>query len=321
MLTLLAAVTAVRAFGIARGVLRYAERLTAHDAAFRVLGELRGTAYARLARLAPAGLAELRSGDLLTRLVGDVDGLADLWLRVLLPYASVAIVAIGTVVLIGWLLPAAGLVLAVSLLVTAVASPLAAGAVSRRAEARPRHRPGVTSRMRRSTCSAARRRSSCRGGLPRAIAGVARVDAHLADVERRSASGAGRRRPRRRPVRRRVGVGGARARASSPCSRAASRALRSPSWCSRRSPSTSWSHRSRPSARLLPGLAASASRLLDIVHRPDPVPEPEASVAVAVPRGPLGLVARRPLGPLPGRGTDGARRARPRRRRPAPASW
>ena len=110
MLTLLAAVTAVRAFGIARGVLRYAERLTAHDAAFRVLGELRGTAYARLARLAPAGLPELRSGDLLTRLVGDVDGLADLWLRVLLPYASIAIVAIGTVVLIGWLLPAAGLV-------------------------------------------------------------------------------------------------------------------------------------------------------------------------------------------------------------------
>ena len=55
MFTLLLAVTAVRAFGIARGVLRYAERLAAHDAAFRVLGELRATAYARLARLAPGG--------------------------------------------------------------------------------------------------------------------------------------------------------------------------------------------------------------------------------------------------------------------------
>ena len=77
MLTLLAAITAVRAFGISRGVFRYLERVAAHDAAFRVLGELRGTVYARLAALAPAGLAELRSGDLLARLVGDVDGLAD----------------------------------------------------------------------------------------------------------------------------------------------------------------------------------------------------------------------------------------------------
>ena len=111
MLTLLAAITAVRAFGISRGVFRYAERLTAHDAAFRVLGELRGTAYARLARLAPPGLAELRPGDLLARLVGDVDGLADLWLRVLLPYASAAIVALATVVFVGWLVPSAGVAL------------------------------------------------------------------------------------------------------------------------------------------------------------------------------------------------------------------
>ena len=95
MLTLLAAITAVRAFGISRGVFRYLERVAAHDAAFRVLGELRGTVYARLATLAPAGLAELRSGDLLARLVGDVDGLADLWLRVLLPYASATVVAAG----------------------------------------------------------------------------------------------------------------------------------------------------------------------------------------------------------------------------------
>jgi ABC-type transport system involved in cytochrome bd biosynthesis fused ATPase/permease subunit len=50
---LLPAVTAVRAFGISRGVLRYAERLAAHDAAFRVLGELRADVAARLARLLP----------------------------------------------------------------------------------------------------------------------------------------------------------------------------------------------------------------------------------------------------------------------------
>ena len=136
MLTLLAAVTAVRAFGIGRGVLRYAERLAAHDAAFRVLGELRGTVYARLVRLAPAGLAELRAGDLVARLVGDVDGLADLWLRVALPYASALAVVAGAAVLVGWFVPGAAVVLLASVAVTAFVAPLAAGLASRGAEAR-----------------------------------------------------------------------------------------------------------------------------------------------------------------------------------------
>ena len=119
----LVAVTAVRACGISRGVLRYAERLAAHDAAFRVLGELRADVYARLARLAPAGLAELRAGDLLARLVGDVDTLADLWLRVLLPYLAAGLVAAGAVLLVGSLVPGAGVVLGAAIAVAAVGAP------------------------------------------------------------------------------------------------------------------------------------------------------------------------------------------------------
>ena len=84
------AVTAVQAFGIGRSVFRYAERLASHDAALRILARLRMTAYGRLERLAPAGLAAFRSGDLLSRLVTDIDSLADRWLRVRLPYAVAA---------------------------------------------------------------------------------------------------------------------------------------------------------------------------------------------------------------------------------------
>ena len=113
VLYLMIAITAVQAFGISRGVLRYGERLAAHDAAFRVLARLRGHVYRRLERLAPAGLAAYRSGDLLTRLVADVDSLADLWLRVLLPYAIVLAAATAATVLVGWLVPVAGLVLGV----------------------------------------------------------------------------------------------------------------------------------------------------------------------------------------------------------------
>src|SRR5256885_6937060 len=63
-----AAVVAVRALSAGRGVSRYLERLASHDAAFRVLARVRVRIYRRLERLAPAGLTEFPSGDLLARL-------------------------------------------------------------------------------------------------------------------------------------------------------------------------------------------------------------------------------------------------------------
>jgi thiol reductant ABC exporter CydC subunit len=118
------AIVAVRAFGIGRGVFRYAERLVSHDAAFRALSQLRLAVYDRLAVVAPAGVPAYRRGDLLERLVRDVDATQDLPLRVLLPYLSGAIVALASVLLAFLILPAAGVVLAVSLLLAATVVPL-----------------------------------------------------------------------------------------------------------------------------------------------------------------------------------------------------
>ena len=134
VLYLMVAITAVRAFGIGRGVFRYAERLAGHDAALRILADLRVSAYARLERLAPAGLAAFRSGDLVSRLVGDIDGLADRWLRVLLPYVVAGAAGAGTVAVMIALVPGAGVLVAVSLLAVALAAPWLAGTVARRAE-------------------------------------------------------------------------------------------------------------------------------------------------------------------------------------------
>ena len=191
----LVAVTAVRACGISRGVLRYAERLAAHDAAFRVLGELRADVYARLARLAPAGLAELRAGDLLARLVGDVDTLADLWLRVLLPYLAAGLVAAGAVLLVGSLVPGAGVVLGAAIAVAAVGAP----PPPRRRPAGGGHpRPGA----RRSadagrTCCTARPAARER----RRAAVMCRVEESTRGWQRPAAGGNGAgRRPRRRPA-------------------------------------------------------------------------------------------------------------------------
>jgi len=73
-----AAVVAVRALSVGRGTFRYGERLASHDVAFRVLADVRVSIYRRLERLAPAGLRAFRSGDLLARLISDVDATQDL---------------------------------------------------------------------------------------------------------------------------------------------------------------------------------------------------------------------------------------------------
>ena len=288
VLVLLVAVTAVRAFAISRAVLRYAERLAAHDAAFRVLGELRADVYARLARLAPAGLAELRAGDLLARLVGDVDALADLWLRVLLPYLAAGLVAAGAVLLVASLVPGAGLVLAVAVAVAALGAPLAAGAVSRRAE-------GALAPARGALADAAvdllrgAPELLASGAAPRALARVESIDARLAAAERRVAAGAG--------------IGGL----------VAGLAAGTSIWLALLLGIVAVRDGSLagvflavvaltpiavheviaplvPAARQLPGLAVSARRVVEVLDRPDPVPDP--LVPAAVPAGPLGLRVR-----------------------------
>ncbi|MGW8762433.1 thiol reductant ABC exporter subunit CydD [Streptomyces sp. NPDC055815] len=136
VLYLMVAVTATRAFGIGRAVFRYAERLVSHDAVLRMLADLRVSVYRRLERIAPAGLRRTRRGDLLARLVQDVDALQDYWLRWLLPAGAALLVGVGSVGFTAWLLPEAGAVLAVGLLVAGVAVPAAGGALARRAEQR-----------------------------------------------------------------------------------------------------------------------------------------------------------------------------------------
>ncbi|MCF1509427.1 thiol reductant ABC exporter subunit CydD [Streptomyces glomeratus] len=134
VLYLMLAVTATRAFGIGRAVFRYAERLVSHDTVLRMLADTRVAVYRRLERLAPAGLRTTRRGDLLSRLVADVDALQDYWLRWLLPACAALVVSAGAVGFTAWLLPEAGAVLAAGLLAAGVGVPLVTGAVARRAE-------------------------------------------------------------------------------------------------------------------------------------------------------------------------------------------
>lgn len=116
----------VEVLAFLRGPLRYGERLVGHDVAFRSLSRWRVWLYDRLEPLAPAGLSGWRSGELLSRLTGDVDTLQDLYLRCLLPVAVTSATAVLAVALVAAVLPVAGAVLAGSLAVALVASPVLA---------------------------------------------------------------------------------------------------------------------------------------------------------------------------------------------------
>ena len=90
----------VRLFSVSRAASRYAERLVSHDVTFRLLAEIRTRFYARLAPLAPASLLKYRSGDLLSRIVKDVEELQDVYLRSFSPVAvALAVCALAALVL------------------------------------------------------------------------------------------------------------------------------------------------------------------------------------------------------------------------------
>ena len=129
------AVVGVRAFALSRGVFRYLERLSGHDAALNQLAGVRADLVRDLVPLAPDGLARSSRGGLLSSVVDDVEELQNLPLRVVLPLVTAAITAVAAVVftaLISW--PAALVLLAclVAAFGAAVALGWAAGARAER---------------------------------------------------------------------------------------------------------------------------------------------------------------------------------------------
>jgi thiol reductant ABC exporter CydC subunit len=190
VLTLLVAIVAVRAFGVGRGFFRYVERLAAHDAAYRVLGETRSRITGRLEELAPAGLSSLRSGDLLARLLLDVDAVLDLWLRVVLPVLVAAVTGTATVALLVVLLPSVGVAAAVAVVLACTVVPWLTAATARRAEksiaaARGDMAASATEMLLTAADVVAY------NAVDEVLASFKEADARLAAAERRSAWSAG----------------------------------------------------------------------------------------------------------------------------------
>jgi len=134
ILYLSAAMVAVRAFALGRATFRYVERLVSHDAAFATMPELRVGVYERLIPVSPDGLGRSRRGDLLTRLVADVDEQQNIPLRVVQPVVVSVLTAVASVVVVWILLPSAGVILLVGLAVAFVLGTAVNAWVAGRAE-------------------------------------------------------------------------------------------------------------------------------------------------------------------------------------------
>lgn len=125
------AVVGVRFFGISRGVFRYLERYVSHHLTFNLLARFRVWLYERLEPLAPARLMQYRSGDLLTRIVADIESLEHFYVRVIAPpLIAVLVAGLVWVLLAGFGVTLAMVTLAF-LLVAGVGLPLLTQTLSR----------------------------------------------------------------------------------------------------------------------------------------------------------------------------------------------
>jgi ATP-binding cassette subfamily C protein CydC len=145
VLVLGVAATSVRAFGVGKAVFRYLERLASHRIALDGVARLRETTYRSLAGGHTEVVARLRRGDLTARVGEDVDAVGDLVVRSQVPRAVAVGVGFASLAVVGALLPAAGVLLLVGLLLAGVVSPATTAAAARRSATRQvEHRADLT---------------------------------------------------------------------------------------------------------------------------------------------------------------------------------
>ncbi len=125
------AIVGVRFLGISRGVFRYLERYVSHRVTFRLLQRLHVWLYRSIEPLAPAGLAGYRGGDLLSRLVADVQTLEHFYVRVVAPPAVAVVVGLGLWLGLRLYSPVLAWALVAFLLLAGVGQPLLAGRLGR----------------------------------------------------------------------------------------------------------------------------------------------------------------------------------------------
>ncbi len=121
----------VRLMSVSRAGSRYAERVVSHNVTFHLLAQLRTWVYRRLEPLAPAYLHKQRSGDMLTRIVADVDELQNVYLRIVSPIIVAIIISLLTFALFSIFSPVLAWDAVAFLVITGCGVPLLSSILTR----------------------------------------------------------------------------------------------------------------------------------------------------------------------------------------------
>ncbi|MGX1265120.1 ATP-binding cassette subfamily C protein CydC [Rossellomorea marisflavi] len=130
----------MKLLGILKAVTKYAERYYSHRATFTILANLRGSIFDRLEAIAPTIFQRYKSGDLLARIVGDVESLQNFFLRVFYPPLVMMVVFIATILFTLFYSLATGVLLIVGILLTGFLIPSLVSLKQRKIESRVRDR-------------------------------------------------------------------------------------------------------------------------------------------------------------------------------------
>ncbi|WP_417532696.1 thiol reductant ABC exporter subunit CydC [Marinobacterium stanieri] len=176
----------VRGFAILRTAGRYAERITTHEATFRLLAQLRVWFYTRLEALGPAHLQRYRSADLLNRLVSDVDALDNLYLRVLAPTFIAGLIGLLGVFFLSLFSVPVALVALAGLVLAGVGVPWLANRAGRRLG---RRQVELTSLLRTELTGMVQGLAdlSIYGGVDRVVQRTQKAERRLYSIQRRMA--------------------------------------------------------------------------------------------------------------------------------------
>lgn len=186
VMTLTVAVTAVRALGISRSVFRYIDRLLSHQLALTAAANARTNLWQRIASADSAAVSGMTRGSMLTRLGDDVDNLADVIVRSLLPMCIAAFTSACAVAFTALLSPVAAAIVAAGLLVSGVVAPwLIYRGVQRAEAARGRVNRSHADAISRVLYDAAALR--VRGTLDSALADTHATTLALSQADRRAA--------------------------------------------------------------------------------------------------------------------------------------
>ncbi|WP_078382422.1 thiol reductant ABC exporter subunit CydC [Sutcliffiella halmapala] len=135
----------LKLFGFARALSRYGERYFSHRATFTILSNLRVSFFEKLEPLAPRIFQQYRSGDLLARIVGDVESLQNFFLRVVYPPIVLVLVFLSTIFFLSFYAVYIALVIFVGLLLTGFVVPALFAWSQRKLQSRVRDERGELS--------------------------------------------------------------------------------------------------------------------------------------------------------------------------------